>query len=70
MRRKVNTWVKVPGTLVFTDPEGSEYLRVVAQETELPPIQTYTEGKNRFLVLASAHADMRLRGGRWTSKSE
>jgi hypothetical protein len=60
---KVNTWVKVPGTLVFTDPEGSEYLRVVAQETELPPIQTYTEGKNRFLVLASAHADMRLRGG-------
>ena len=60
---KVNTWVKVPGTLVFTEPEGSEYLRVVAQETELPPIETYTEGMNRFLTVGDSDADMRLRGG-------
>ena len=59
----VNKWVKVPGTLVFTEPEGSEYLRVVAQETELPPIETYTEGMNRFLTVDVSDADMRLRGG-------
>ena len=60
---KVNTWVKVSGTLVFTEPEGSEYLRVVAQETELPPIQTYTEGMNRFLTVDEPNSDMGLRGG-------
>ncbi len=60
---KVNEWVKVPGTLVFTEPEGSEYLRVVAQETELPPIETYTEGMNHFLTVDDSDADMRLRGG-------
>lgn len=60
---KVNKWVKVPGTLVFTEPEGSEYLRVVAQETELPPIKTYTEGMNRFLTIGDSEADVRLRGG-------
>ena len=59
----VNTWVKVPGTLVFTEPEGSEYLRVVAQETELPPIETYTAGMNRFLTVDASDADMHLRGG-------
>ena len=60
---KVNTWVKVPGTLVFTEPEGSEYLRVVAQETELSPIQTYTEGMNRFLSVDASNSDTSLRGG-------
>lgn len=59
----VNKWVKVPGTLVFTEPEGSEYLRVVAQETELPPIETYTEGMNRFLTVGDSNADLGLRGG-------
>ena len=59
---KVNTWVKVPGTLVFTEPEGSEYLRVVAQETELPPIQTYTEGMNRFLTVPESNSDVSMRG--------
>ena len=58
----VNQWVKVPGTLIFTDPEGSEYLRVVAQETELPPIQTYTEGQNRFLTVSEADSTA-MRGG-------
>ena len=60
---KVNEWVKVPGTLVFTEPEGSEYLRVVAQETELPPIRTYTEGMNRFLSVDASNSDTSLRGG-------
>ena len=59
---KVNEWVKVPGTLVFTEPEGSEYLRVVAQETELSPIQTYTEGMNRFLTVPESNADVSMRG--------
>ena len=58
---QVNQWVKVPGTLVFTEPEGSEYLRVVAQETQLPPIQTYTEGQNRFL--STSQSDIAMRGG-------
>ena len=57
---KVNTWVKVPGMLELTEPEGSEYLRVVAQETQLPPIQTYTEGRNQFLVVSTQDA---MRGG-------
>lgn len=57
---KVNTWVKVPGMLELTEPEGSEYLRVVAQETQLPPIQTYTEGRNQFLVVSTQNA---VRGG-------
>ena len=60
---QVNQWVKVPGTLVFTEPEGSEYLRVVAQETELPPIETYTEGMNHFLTVADSNSDLGLRGG-------
>ena len=58
---QVNQWVKVPGRLVFTEPEGSEYLRVVAQETQLPPIQTYTEGRNRFLM--TSQSGRALRGG-------
>ena len=58
---EINQWVKVPGTLVFTEPVGSEYLRVVAQETELPPIQTYTEGLNRFLAVSQS--DTAMRGG-------
>jgi hypothetical protein len=57
---KVNEWVKVPGRLVFTEPTGTESLHVVAQETQLPPIKTYTEGRNRFLVPPS---NSRTKGG-------
>lgn len=58
---QVNQWVKVPGTLVFTEPAGAEYLRVIAQETELLPIQTYIQGKNHFL--STPESDTALRGG-------
>ena len=56
---QVNQWVKVPGTLVFTEPIGTEYLRVVAQETQLPPLQTYTEGQNHFLSTSQSGIAMR-----------
>ena len=60
---KVNEWVKVPGRLVFTEPIGTESIRVVAQETELPPIQTYTEGRNQFLTVSQSYPRTRTRGG-------
>ena len=57
---KVNEWVKVPGRLVFTEPTGTESIRVIAQETQLPPIETYTDGRNRFLIEPPSS---RTRGG-------
>jgi hypothetical protein len=56
---KVNEWVKVPGRLVFTEPIGAESIHVVAQETQLPPIETYTAGRNQFVRVPPSNSRTR-----------